>query len=327
MRVTSLEAHIAGAAVRLVTSGVPTVEGSTMAERQQSFEQHSADLALRLTREPRGHAGMVGVILTPPERPEADAGMVFFDGAGPRAHSGHAAMAAAALALEHGLATTTRRWLEIDTVGGACRLEAVAGAPGTPWRVRYEGPPAAVLRANLPVASTRRNLAADLAWSGTELVAIVEGESAAVPLSTAHTVELRRAGTALIDAIDGLVALTPPGRSSPVPVTACVFVGPAVSLDADLRSVLVRAGGSVSRSPSASGSAAGAVVLAAMHAIAPGAPSRHESLSGACWTAIAGDPSADGTVPVAITGEVYPTGTSQWADAASDPLSRGVPWT
>ena len=68
-------------------------------------------------------------------------------------------------------------------------------------------------------------------------------------------------------------------------------------------------------------------LLAAMHAIAPGAPSRHESLSGACWTAIAGDLSADGTVPVAITGEVYPTGAAQWADAASDPLSRGVPWT
>ena len=76
-----------------------------MAERRLSFENTAGDVSLLLTREPRGHAGVVGVVLTEADRPDADAGMLFFTGAGSRPLSGHAAMAAAALALNHGLVT------------------------------------------------------------------------------------------------------------------------------------------------------------------------------------------------------------------------------
>jgi proline racemase len=325
MRVTTLEAHVGGAAVRLVTSGLPAVEGSTMAERQQSFDDCSEGLALRLTREPRGHAGMVGVVLTPPAREQAVAGMLFFDGFGSRAHSGHAAMAAVALALEHGLATIGGRGLEIDTVAGACRVDVLSSRPGGACRVRYQGPPTAVLRANLAIPSTRRGLAADLVWSGTELVAIVDGEAAGVPLATTHTLELRRAARDLIATIDALVTLTPPGHQGAATVAACAFVGPASRLDADVRLVLVRADGSVSRSPSASGSAAVATVLAAMTVHPPGS-SRHESLAGTSWTTEVGGGTAGGPMTVAITGDVVPTGSSEWLEAPDDPLTRGTAW-
>jgi len=296
-----------------------------MDERQQSFEVRASTIASRLTREPCGHAGMVGVVLTESERTDADAGLLFFTGAGPRGHSGHAAMGAIVLARAHGLLTSARAQTVLDTPAGSCLVELLRAGNGSAARVRYEGPPATVVRGNQRVTVRGgRTLRLDLAWSGTEMVAIVEGESAGVPLSATHTLELRRAAREILDVLEGMVAPVPPGQIEGVAPGACVFVGPSSSTEADVRAVTVRADGSVSRSPSASGTAAVAVVLAAMGLLAPGIPSRHESLSGTSWTAevtSAGDLSR-----VAITADVHQTGACAWHLEASDPLTRGVTW-
>jgi proline racemase len=237
MRVTTLDAHIGGAAVRLITAGLPRIVGESMAERRLSFEDAAADVGLLLTREPRGHAGMVGVVLTEGDRADADAGLLFFTGAGARPLSGHAAMGAAALALNHGLVTPrTPDVLHIDSESGAAALH-VAARDGDQrvTGIRFEGPPAAVLRGDVRVTTSRRTLRVDVAWSGSEVVAIVEGEAAGVPLTSAHSLELRRAALELITTLDAMLTLTPPGQPEAVPVTACAFVGPATDLGADVR--------------------------------------------------------------------------------------------
>ncbi len=330
MRVTTLDAHVGGAAVRLVTSGLLRIDGASMAERRLSFDDTAGDVSLLLTREPRGHAGVVGVVLTEADRPDADAGVLFFTGAGRRSLSGHAAMATAALALNHGLITPrVPDLLQIDSEAGAVSVAVAARDARQRVRaVRFEGPPAAVLRGNVRVTTSRRTVRVDVAWSGSEVVAIVEGEAAGVPLSPSHTLELRRAALELITTLDEMLTLTPPGHSAAVPVTACAFVGPATDLNADVRSVLVRSDGNVGRSPSVSGTAAVSVVLAAMGLLTPGAVSRHESLSGTSWTAEATpsthDPAALTTV--AVTAEVHATGTHEFVVETGEPLTRGVLW-
>ncbi len=325
MRVTTLEADVAGAAVRLVTSGVSSAAGTTMVERQQSFEADTSAVTLQLTREPCGHAGMVGVVLTEPERAEAEAGLLFFTGAGMRDHSGHAAMGAIVLARTHGLLTSGRVETALDTVGGPCLVTLLPPGERSGTRVRYQGPPAAVVRGNQRVTVRGRVLRFDVAWSGTEVVAIVEGESAGVPLSATHTLELRRTAREILEVLGGMVPAVASGEREGASPEACVFVGPATGPDADLRAVMVRGDGSVSRSPSASGTSAVAVVLAAMGLVPPGAAARLESLSGTSWTA---EVTPDGERSrVAITAEVIETGACQWHVDVGDPLTRGVVWT
>ena len=330
MRVTSLDAHVGGAAVRLVTSGLPRIDGASMAERRLSFERASGDVSLLLTREPRGHAGVVGVVLTEADRADADAGLLFFTGTGARSLSGHAAMAAAALALNHGLITPrTPDVLHFDSESGAAVVRVAArDAQQAVRAVRFEGPPAAVLRANVSVTTSRRTVRVDVAWSGSEVVAIVEGEAAGVPLSSSHALELRRTALDLITTLDAMLTLTPPGHRDSVPITACALVGPASDPHADLRSVLVRSDGSVGRSPSASGTAAVSVVLAAMGLLVPGAACRHESLSGTSWTAeatpSAHDPAA--LMTVRVMAEVHATGAHAFVFEPGDPLTHGVFW-
>jgi proline racemase len=330
MPITALDAHVGGAAVRLVTSGLPPLDATTMAARRRRLDELAGDLLLGLTREPRGHAGMVGVVLTEPDRAEADAGMLFFTGAGPRPLSGHAAMAASALALDHRLiAPRVEGRVTLDTEGGDAVVEVVSrGREEEVRRVRFLGPPASVLRGNVRLTAARRGLKADLAWSGSEVVAIVEGEALGVPLSTTHTLELRRAALEVLGTLDETVVLAAPGSPGPAQVSACVLVGPASDPGADVRSVLVRSDGTVARSPSASGTAAVAVVLAAMGVLAPGGTSRHESLSGASWSAeiVPAGVESDGETTVAITGDVYPIGVHTFLFAEGDPLPYGVRW-
>lgn len=330
MGLTTLDAHVGGAAVRLVSAGLPRIEGASMAERRSSFDLVAGDLALCLVSEPRGHAGMVGVVLTEPDRADADAGMLFFTGAGPRRLSGHAAMAAVALALDHRLMTPrVDGVVRLDSEAGAVAVHVVGrDADGRVRRLRYEGPPAAVLRGNVRATAARRGIRADLAWSGSEVVAIVEGEALGVPLSVSHTPELRRTGLEVIATLGETLLVTPPGATDPAPVSACALVGPAGDPHADVRSVLVRSDGTVARSASASGTAAVAVVLAAMGLVAPGATSRHESLSGTSWTAEVAPHAGDSAGPrtVAIVADVFPTGTHEFVIASGDPLPRGVLW-
>lgn len=312
--------------MRLVTSGLPSIEGATMAERRSSFEARAGIIADALSREPRGHSGVVGVVLTEPERAEADCGMVFFAGAGTRPLSGHAAMAAGAIAVVHGLvASRVAGRVEIDTEAGALRLE-VSDGPEWPRRARLTSPPACVIRGAARVTTARRVLNCDIAWSGSELVAVVDGESAGVPLSAAHTLELRRAGRELLDAIAQTLSVTHPVSRSRGDVTACVFVGPPADDRADVRAVMVREDGSVSRTASASASSALAVVLAAMGMSAADRPTRHENLAGISWDVALAEQVEEARWRVAIAAEVYLTGEHEFTLDPSDPMVRGAVW-
>jgi len=57
-RIKTIDAEVAGEAVRLVVSGGPSVPGRTMAEKRNWLRKHGDELRRLLMLEPRGHAGM-----------------------------------------------------------------------------------------------------------------------------------------------------------------------------------------------------------------------------------------------------------------------------
>jgi proline racemase len=327
MHVSTLDAHVAGGAVRLLTRGMPTLDGLTMAERRMSFERRASPIAEALSREPRGHAGVAGVVLTEPEREDADCGMVFFTGAGCRPVSGHAAMGAVALSTSAGILTPRRLGrVEVDTEAGPLVVEYHPGDVARSGTFRVTGAPARVVRGGARVTTGRRTLAIDIAWSGSELVAVVDAEGAAVPLSVGHTLELRRTAIEVLDAIAGTTRVTVPGSERPGRVTGCVFVGPPSDERAAVRAVMVRDDGEVTRTASASGSAALGAVLAAMGMASSGTRTRIENLAGLSWTVEVGTPLPDEAWPMTIEAQVHATGTHTFVLDPSDPLLCGVLW-
>jgi proline racemase len=322
--VTTVDAHVAGGAVRLITAGLPRVEAVSLVERQALLTERSRHVLAALAREPRGHGGVVVVVLGEPDLSEADAAMLFYRSSGPVPVCGHALIGATALALARGILTPRQRGVvHYETTGGVVTAH-VAALPGSgSIRVRYTGPPAMVMRGNVPIAVGRRSVRADLAWSGTELVAIVDAEAAGVPLVSSRELELQRAGVDVLRYLDEAARETDPVSGARASVSSAVFIGPAPESGVDIRSGCVWADGSVERSPGGSATTALAAVLSAMGLLGTGRRFVHQGLLGTTlWATIVSMSDADGrsSVEVEVDGEAWPIGDHLFRFDEADPL-------
>jgi proline racemase len=323
--VTTIDAHVAGGAVRLITAGLPHIEAASLVERQQLLTERAAPTLAALTREPRGHSGVIVVVPAEPDAADADAGLLFYRSSGPATPCGHALIGATGLAITRGvLAPRTHGTVRYDTTAGRMTATTVALPGGGPLPVRYTGPGAAVLRPNVPINLGRRNLRADLVWSGTELVAIVDAETAGVPLVSSRALELQRAGLAVLQHLDEALRVMHPETGSRVPVASAVFIGPAPESGIDVRSGSVLTDGIVEQTPGGSATAAIAAVLSAMGLLHAGRRLVHQGVMGTTlWATILATTEMEGrpTVDVEIGGESWPTGDHVFRFDEADPLA------
>ena len=322
--VTTVDAHVAGGAVRLVTAGLPHVDASSLGERQQLLSERAGATLAALTREPRGHSGTVVVVPAEPDSADADAALLFYRSSGPAAPCGHALIGATGLALARGVLTPrTHGTVRYDTTGGAMTATTVAlpGSGAVP--VRYTGPATTVVRPSVPINLGRRDLRADLVWSGTELIAIVDAEAAGVPLVSSRALELQRAGVALMRHLDESVRVSQPESGHRVTLASAVFIGPAPETGVDIRSGCVLTDGIVERTPGGGATAAIAAVLSAMGLLGAGRRLVHQGLVGTTlWATILSIAELGGrpTVEVEIGGESWPTGDHVFRLDEADPL-------
>lgn len=75
----SVDVHTAGKALRIITSGVPFLQGKTMLEKQHYFSQHFDHIRKVLLEEPRGHKDLQGCLITPPVSADAHFGALLLD--------------------------------------------------------------------------------------------------------------------------------------------------------------------------------------------------------------------------------------------------------
>jgi proline racemase len=260
-RFRTLDAHVAGEAVRLVVDGGPLAAGGTMQEKLAWARKHADRLRQSLMLEPRGHAGMQGAFFTEPVTAGAHAGLLFMHAGGFPSFSGEAVIAAVALGVSNQLIHTSTNELLIDTPAGLVR----AHKDGE--QVVLTGVPSFVLSAGTAVQSGGRTIRVDIAFGG-ELYAVVDAESVGVPIDTAHAAELIRAGAAIRTAL-----------KNTKDIHGVMFTGPARGA-ADLRSATVLDGGILKRSPGVGGTCALMAVLDAMGLLTLEQTFVHEGLLG-----------------------------------------------
>src|SRR5918993_3330807 len=103
IRIETIDAHTAGEPLRLIVSGFPTVKGKTILEQREYVRKRHDRLRRALMLEPRGHADMYGALLTPPEREDSHAGVLFMHNEGYSTMCGHGVIAVCTIAVERGL--------------------------------------------------------------------------------------------------------------------------------------------------------------------------------------------------------------------------------
>lgn len=156
--VETVDYHTAGEPFRIVPAGLPPIAGDTVAERRAiaigagggpTDPRPSALDTVRqlLTREPRGHVGMYGGFLVPPDDGEAHLGVLFFHKDGYSTACGHGTIALGAWAVDSGLVAAPddgRALVRIDVPSG--RVTAVVHrAAGRTTAVTFRNVPTRVL--------------------------------------------------------------------------------------------------------------------------------------------------------------------------------------
>ena len=263
--IRTIDAEVAGEAVRLIVSGAPSVPGRTMVDKLSWLRKHGENVRRLLMLEPRGHAGMHGAMLTEPVSALSHAGLLAMNAAGFPPVSGEAIIAAVTIALERKLIDGVQGDVLVDTPAGTFRAAPRSGA-GTVEAVVVSGVSSSVHSAALPLRIGTRKVSVDVAFAG-EFYAIADSEAIGIPVDMANAAALIRMGRDMRDAI-----------GSP-DIQGAIFTG-APRAGADLRSATVLDGEVLRRSPGLTGTAALMAVLDAMGVLPDDHTFVHEGILG-----------------------------------------------
>jgi proline racemase len=317
VRVETVDYHTGGEPFRIVTGGVPPLEGTTILERRRFAREHLDAYRRLLVYEPRGHADMYGCHVVPPNDDGADLGVVFFHNEGYSTACGHGTIALVTWALDEGVIGKREgeQRVVVDVPSG--RLETWATvSEGRVRSVRFRNVPSFVWAEGVEAAGR----VVDVAYGGAFYASL---EERVEPGELPRLIELGRAVKAGLEDGPEIVHPLEPELGG---VYGVIFWQHEADTPLTQRNVTVFADGEVDRSPCGSGTSARLALLHAEGRLAPGEPLRHLSIVGSEFTGqVVGETEVAGR-PAVITdveGVAHRTGRSAFELDSDDPLGEG----
>ncbi|HEY7603267.1 MAG TPA: proline racemase family protein [Gaiellaceae bacterium] len=307
--VTTVDYHTGGEPFRIVTGGVPHLEGRTILEKRRFAQEHLDHVRQLLVFEPRGHADMYGCFVTEPEDDGADLGVVFFHNAGYSTACGHGTIALVTWAIEQGLVE-----------GPAVVVDVPSGRLQTHARIE-DGRVASVRFRNVPAFVHARGLEAagrevDVAFGGAFYASL---EERVEPGELPRLIELGRAIKADLEAAHEIVHRREPELRG---VYGAIFWQEEGTGPLTQRNVTVFADGEVDRSPCGSGTSARLALLHDEGRLETGEPLRHLSLVGSEFTGRVVEETPAGLV-TEVEGSAHLTGRHEFVLEPGDELGEG----
>jgi proline racemase len=326
--VRTVDYHTAGEPFRIVTAGVPELEGRRILDRRRWAKENLDDVRRLLVNEPRGHADMYGCFVTPPDDDWADLGVVFFHNEGYSTACGHGTIAlvtwaidSGRIAVEPGSSTVS---VTVDVPSGRLACEARLDDEGKVEAVRFRNVPSFVLARDVTVRTSRGPITVDVAYGGA-FYATLEAASVGLGLNRADLPQLIALQRELRPALERSLDVVHPAERDLAGIYGVIFwerIGPA-----EQRNVAVFANGEIDRSPCGSGTSARLAVLRERGELAIGEPFRHRSLVDSAFEAwVVDEGPAVGrhrSVITEVEGSAYRTGESMFSLDPRDPLGTG----
>ena len=315
----TIDYHTAGEPFRIVTGGVPPLEGATVRERRElAADSPEVDTIRRLLcHEPRGHADMYGCFLVPPDDDGADLGVLFWHKDGYSTACGHGTIALGAWAVETGAVEAPDDGdvhVTIDVPSGRV-LARVRRRSGIVEAVTFRNVPSFVVARDVPAAGVE----VDVAYGGA-IYASAPAERFGLRVVPEELPRLIDAGRRVKEALSGSDVARHPEDERLSGIYGTILheeLGPLHQ-----RNVTIFADGEVDRSPCGSGTSARCALLAADGLLAAGDVLRHDSIVGTTFRArIVG--TAAGGVVTEVEGMAYRTGEHRFLLDPLDPLGTG----
>lgn len=329
--IVTTDYHAGGEPFRIVTGGVAAPSGDTVrARREAARHEGDVDAARRLLcHEPRGHAGMYGCFLVPPDDAGAHLGVLFWHNDGYSTACGHGTIALGAWAVETGLVDAEpdgTAEVVIDVPSGRV-VAAVHCLQGRVAAVRFRNVPAYVLARDVPARTAYGESGVDLAYGGA-IYACVPAAAFGLSVRREDLPALVEVGRAVKRSVGETGAASHPSdpRLSGVYGTILYEDLPDTEDGPHQRNITVFADGQVDRSPCGSGTSARAAVLAADGKLGDGQVLTHDSVIDTRFRArVTAHVHSEGrpAVVTEIEGGAHRTGEHRFVLDAHDPLGTG----
>ncbi len=283
MRITTLDMHAAGEPLRIITGGLPELEGATILERRRCMQQRYDYIRRALMWEPRGHFNMYGCALTPPVTPGADLGVIFLHNEGYSTMCGHGVIALVTALVETGTlpATGPQSPVTLDTPAGLVRATAHIDSAGHVERVSFLNVPSFVYARDVEIeAPAWGKLRVDVAFGGA-FYAILAAADVGLTVSPEQTAQLAAAGEAIKGAVNDILPIKHPLEEELSFLYGTILTGPPEHPNHHSRNICVFANAEVDRSPTGTGVSARLAIHDARGEIADGQQIVIESVLGA----------------------------------------------
>ena len=308
-----VDSHTEGEPTRVIVGGWPALRARTMPERREEMRHSYDHLRRAVVCEPRGHAAIVGALLTPPVSSGAVAGLVFFNNATYLGMCGHG-LIGVVRTLEH-LGRLEPGIARFDTPVGPVSGELA--------------PDGSVTIGNVPPRLHARDVSVDVPDAGVVTGDVVYGgnwfflaHGCDVQLTLANAEELTR----LTSAIHRALAAAGITGADGAEIDHIELSGPPTRADADARNFVLCSGGQYDRSPCGTGTSA---VMASRHArglLAIGEHWRQESITGSLFTGWLSAGRGDEVIPY-VRGTAFVTGEATLLFDPRDPFRFGISGT
>jgi len=328
--ITTVDAHAAGEPLRIITGGLPELQGATMLERRRSMQHHFDHVRRALMWEPRGHRDMYGAVVTRPVTSEADLGVLFMHNEGYSTMCGHGIIALVTALLETGAITAKGQQtpVNLDTPAGLVRATAHLDSSGHVERVSFLNVPSFVYARNVEIElPAYERLVVDIAFGGA-FCAFIPAGLVDLRVTPENTEQLVAAGEAIKQAVNGTLSIKHPIGSDLSFLYGTILTGPPENPAHHSRNICVFANAEVDRSPTGTGVSARLALLHTKDEIVDGQQIFIESILGATSTfggRIVGRAkvgSYEAIVPE-ISGTAFITGRHEFIIDPRDELGRG----
>ena len=330
MILTTIDAHAAGEPLRILTSGLPPLQGATILEKRRYMQEHLDHIRRALMWEPRGHANMYGCVLTEPVTPGADLGVLFLHNEGYSTMCGHGVIALVTALLQTGAiaAKGQQTPVTLDTPAGQVRATAHLTSDGQVERVSFLNVPSFVyardVQVEIPIYG---KLTVDIVFGGA-FYALLPAEHVGLRVVPEETAQLVTVAEALKRAVNERLAIRHPDEEDLGFLYGTILTGPPENSAHHSRNICVFANAEVDRSPTGTGVSARLALHYARKELTPGQSITIESLLGAssvfhgCVSSLTQVGPYAAIVPE-VSGKAFLTGRHEWILKASDELGRG----
>jgi proline racemase len=255
IRITTIDAHAAGEPLRIITGGLPDLQGDTILERRRYMQEHLDHIRRALMWEPRGHYDMYGCVLTEPVSSEADLGVLFLHNEGYSTMCGHGVIALVTTLLEAGALPTKGQQtpVTLDTPAGLVRATAHLDEHGHVERVSFLNVPSFLyardFELNVPAWG---KVSVDIAFGGA-FYAFLPAEQIGLRVEPQQRAQLAAAGEAIKQAVNAKMPIEHPLEQDLSFLYGTIFTATPEDSTHYSRNVCIFADAETDRSPTGTG--------------------------------------------------------------------------